>query len=62
MFAMGDNLALANKEFIDKQDGPLASPGGDFLAYEKIPQSLRRNFSEQAVRDLETFPLDWPVS
>jgi choline dehydrogenase len=60
--AMGDNLALANKEFIDKQDGPLASPGGDFLAYEKIPQSLRRNFSEQAVRDLETFPLDWPVS
>lgn len=60
--AMGDNLALAEKEFIEQQDGLLASPGGDFLAYERVPSTLRQNFSRQALQDLETFPSDWPVS
>ena len=29
--AFGNNLELANEEFIEQQDGLLASPGGDFL-------------------------------
>lgn len=58
--AMGDNLALAEQEFIEQQDGLLASPGGDFLAYERVPATLRQNFSKQALQDLGTFPSDWP--
>ena len=60
--AMGDNLAIATQEFIEQQDGQLASPGGDFLGYEKVPSSLRQNFSRQALQDLASFPSDWPVS
>lgn len=29
-------------------------------AYEKVPVSLRQNFSDDTVRDLATFPQDWP--
>lgn len=29
--AFGDNLEVAGEEFVEQQDGPLASPGGDFL-------------------------------
>ncbi|KAI4169655.1 MAG: hypothetical protein LQ343_005533 [Gyalolechia ehrenbergii] len=58
--AMGDNLALAEQEFIEQQDGLLASPGGDLLAYEKVPLALRQDFSRQALQDLGTFPSDWP--
>ncbi|KAL9602096.1 MAG: hypothetical protein Q9219_002092 [cf. Caloplaca sp. 3 TL-2023] len=58
--AMGNNLALAEEEFIEQQDGLLASPGGDFLGYEKVPANLRQNFSRQALQELDTFPSDWP--
>lgn len=29
-------------------------------AYEKVPASLRRNFSNRTLQDLATFPQDWP--
>lgn len=44
----GDNLQKAIVEFDAEQAGILTSPGGDFAAYEKIPQNLRYNFSRSA--------------
>lgn len=40
--------------------GPLTSNGGDFGAFEKIPSSLRQNFTDSTLNDLATFPEDWP--
>ncbi|KAE8137769.1 hypothetical protein BDV38DRAFT_271076 [Aspergillus pseudotamarii] len=40
--------------------GPFTSPVTDYLAWEKIPSSLRANFSEQTLQDLARFPSDWP--
>lgn len=47
-------------EFYTKQGGPLSSPGGDFLGFEKIPQSLRSSFSNETLKSLAEFPADWP--
>lgn len=44
----GDNLEKAIEQFDTEQAGILSSPGGDFGAYEKIPQSLRSQFSKAA--------------
>ncbi len=46
----GDNLQKAIVQFNTEQAGFLASPGGDFGAYEKIPQNLRSKFSKSAQR------------
>ncbi|KAL8988600.1 MAG: hypothetical protein Q9177_002355 [Variospora cf. flavescens] len=56
----GNNLQQAIKQFNNEQSGILSSPGGDFGAYEKIPQDLRSNFSQQAQQDLAALPSDWP--
>ncbi|KAL8665985.1 MAG: hypothetical protein Q9168_007580 [Polycauliona sp. 1 TL-2023] len=41
--------------------GPLTIPATGFLAWEKIPPSLRSNLSSTAAHDLDTaFPADWP--
>ena len=44
----GDNLQKAVVQFDTEQAGILSSPGGDFGAYEKIPNNLRSNFSRAA--------------
>ena len=44
----GNNFQTAVIQFDTDQAGLLASPGGDFGAYEKIPQDLRSRFSESA--------------
>ncbi|KAH8422435.1 GMC family oxidoreductase [Aspergillus melleus] len=36
------------------------SPGADYLAWEKIPDSLRSGFSNKTLTDLSRFPSDWP--
>ncbi|KAI4197128.1 MAG: hypothetical protein LQ348_002195 [Seirophora lacunosa] len=56
----GNNLQQAIEQFQTEQSGILSSPGGDFGAYEKIPQNLRSNFSRRAQKDLATLPSDWP--
>ncbi|KAL8835775.1 MAG: hypothetical protein Q9205_000443 [Flavoplaca limonia] len=56
----GDNLQKAIVEFDTEQAGILSSPGGDFGAYEKIPRSMRSNFSKNAQQDLAALPADWP--
>lgn len=40
--------------------GPLTNPVADYLAWEKIPQSLRSKFSTQSQKSLSQFPGDWP--
>ena len=44
----GDNLQKAITQFQNEQSGLLSSPGGDLGAYEKVPSSLRSNFSTAA--------------
>ena len=40
--------------------GVLANPLSDFLAWEKIPDDFRSNFSSETKRELSQFPDDWP--
>jgi choline dehydrogenase-like flavoprotein len=40
--------------------GFLTNPVADFLAWEKIPQSLRKSFSQTSLDKLSQFPSDWP--
>ncbi|CAG8222710.1 unnamed protein product [Penicillium salamii] len=40
--------------------GFLTNPVADFLAWEKIPQSLRKSFSQETLSKLSEFPKDWP--
>lgn len=40
--------------------GILSNPLADFLAWEKIPESLRSKFSSKTLEDLGQFPDDWP--
>lgn len=42
------------------QSGPLTNPVADYLAWEKIPQSLRSGFSSATLAKLAQFPSDWP--
>ena len=45
----GDALIRAIEEFNNEQNGILANPGGDFAAYENVPEGLRSNFSQSAL-------------
>jgi choline dehydrogenase len=47
------------QQYLDDAAGPLSSENG-FIAFEKIPKTLRVNFTAAALADLETFPSDWP--
>lgn len=56
----GDAQALAVAEFNANGTGPLASPGGDFAGYEKLPQDLRASFAPATLEELADLPADWP--
>ncbi|PYH90005.1 GMC oxidoreductase [Aspergillus ellipticus CBS 707.79] len=40
--------------------GPLTNPIADYLAWEKIPSTLRTAFSSETQKQLSAFPSDWP--
>ncbi|KAL3471574.1 hypothetical protein BJX99DRAFT_266623 [Aspergillus californicus] len=40
--------------------GPLTAPGFGVLGWEKIPHSLRKQFTSSTRTALDTFPSDWP--
>jgi hypothetical protein len=40
--------------------GPITNPVSDYLAWEKIPQSLRSTFSKATRSALSRFSNDWP--
>lgn len=50
--AYGDNLDNAIEQFIDNATGPLTSPGGDYVGYEKVPQDLRSEFSASSLQSM----------
>lgn len=50
----------AAADFNNNQSGILTNSGGDFLAWEKIPQNLRSGFSSSVNTSLAAFPADWP--
>ena len=48
----GSNSEIAAKEFTTNATGPLTSPGGDYVGYEKVPQSLRNSFSAASLKSM----------
>ena len=40
--------------------GPITNPVADYLAWEKIPQTLRSQFSQSSLDSLAEFASDWP--
>ena len=40
--------------------GPLTNPVADYLAWEKVPESLRSKFTQKSQISLSKFPSDWP--
>ncbi|KAL2849848.1 hypothetical protein BJY01DRAFT_233490 [Aspergillus pseudoustus] len=53
-------LASRSIEFVLNHTGPLTNPVADFIAWEKIPESLRSGFSSETRKSLTGFPSDWP--
>ncbi|KAI9751373.1 MAG: hypothetical protein M4579_006096 [Chaenotheca gracillima] len=60
--SMGNPLFAeeAVKQYLTEQNGILTNTGGEFLAYEKLPRQSRKALPRSALRDLNTFPRDWP--
>ncbi|KAJ6103163.1 hypothetical protein N7486_005590 [Penicillium sp. IBT 16267x] len=57
------DLIYAAGELIDgllAKNGQLTNPVADFLAWEKIPASLRSGWSQSTKTALDKFPSDWP--
>ncbi|KAL3461215.1 GMC oxidoreductase [Aspergillus heterothallicus] len=49
----------AVRYFVDHR-GLFTNPGADYLAWEKIPGSLRSRFSQETLTNLSWFPPSWP--
>jgi choline dehydrogenase len=47
------------EQYHDNQAGPYSQAGG-YFSFEKIPESLRANFSQETKDKLANFPDDWP--
>lgn len=58
----GDAMQRAIEQFDNEQDGLLSSPGGDFAGYEKLPQDIRSNFSQQALQRMSQPPIFIPAA
>ncbi|ODM21365.1 hypothetical protein SI65_02208 [Aspergillus cristatus] len=47
-------------KYITTRTGMLTNPVTDYLAFEKLPEALRSNFSAKTKEELDWFPDDWP--
>ncbi|CEL02123.1 hypothetical protein ASPCAL03295 [Aspergillus calidoustus] len=47
-------------QYLAKRRGLFTNPGADYLAWEKIPDSLRAQFSQGTRANLSWFPPSWP--
>ena len=47
------------QEYTQEAAGPLSSQNG-FIAFEKVPSTLRKDFTPSALRQLASLPPDWP--
>lgn len=52
--------AQAAEDFNERAGGLYTNPTTDVLAWEKVPQPLRRDLSNSTIAALATFPADWP--
>ena len=59
-FADANYANQQTQNYLTSQTGPLTSVGGDIIGWEKIPSSLRANFTASTTADLAAFPADWP--
>ncbi|KAF4341977.1 choline dehydrogenase [Fusarium beomiforme] len=50
----------ALQAYAEQQAGPLTSNQVELLGWEKTPEKYRSKFSAETLKDLETFPDDWP--
>ncbi|KAH8692040.1 putative GMC oxidoreductase [Talaromyces proteolyticus] len=46
--------------YVTNRTGILTNVGADFLAYEKLPDSLRKTLSKKTLESLNSLPSDWP--
>ncbi|ESZ99286.1 hypothetical protein SBOR_0327 [Sclerotinia borealis F-4128] len=53
-------LALAEEQYFNNGSGQLGNPGGDLIAWEKLPRPYRDSLSRATLKELDTFPEDWP--
>ncbi|KAJ5123515.1 hypothetical protein N7448_009612 [Penicillium atrosanguineum] len=57
------NLVFAAESVIGgllEKTGLITNPVADYLAWEKIPQTLRSQFSQSSLESLTNLPSDWP--
>lgn len=48
------------EEYRVNRTGPFTSAGVDYIGWEKLPATYRRNLTAAALADLSKFPTDWP--
>lgn len=54
-------LAEVLEEYMTRNgSGMLGNPGGDLIAFEKLPSSDRESLSPETLASLAEFPADWP--
>ncbi|KAF2836215.1 GMC oxidoreductase [Patellaria atrata CBS 101060] len=53
-------VAQAAVEFNENAAGMLTNPTTDVLAWEKVPEPLRSQLSNETLATLATYPADWP--
>ncbi|KAK0104924.1 hypothetical protein ONS95_005187 [Cadophora gregata] len=56
---IADDTPLALSQYLDSAAGPYSSAGG-YFGFEKLPSSVRSNFSQATRSALSAFPADWP--
>ena len=54
------SLAEATALYNANGSGLLGNPGGDLIAWEKLPAPQRQNLSSTTLSALASFPADWP--
>lgn len=54
-----DNSAEILQQYFEDATGPYSSAAG-YLSFERIPEELRGDFSQQTISSLDYFPPDWP--
>ncbi len=55
-----DYSAMAAAEYVATGAGMFGNPGGELIAWEKLPASLRGNLSASTLKSLAKYPSDWP--
>ncbi|KAL4882673.1 putative choline dehydrogenase [Aspergillus karnatakaensis] len=53
-------IAAQATELYEEKAGPLSAPGGDYAAFEWLPEQFRGGLSEKTEEDLAGLPSDWP--